>query len=242
VSELGVIPVSLSVLEHDYPEIVATKNSREWTAYTRSLKPFLLEFLLKEHTITEVTYVDPTVYFWAQPARAQIELGNHSFMVTGPGQRGNYFNGCFFSCKNDDNTAAFLTWWKERCVEWCACEEHEERGYAEARYLNILRDEPDKFPGAYLSQNPGLCATPWGSLDAKWHEVLEGIAVDEHLLISYNYQGYVRETKHFNPKAPRVNYLPTKIVNRLYRAYHEQLPVTKPPAHTKKSAKHKGEN
>ena len=217
-----VIPITKAALEALFPDIAATRPPRPWAPYVQSLKPFLAEYILINHDVTALTYVDSDMYFWGDPAEIDTEFAGHSFMVT-PRKEGSTraFDGSCFSCRNDDKGKAILHWWQARCIEWCLYEEGGPNGaLADDGYLNIFKTEPDKFEGVHICAHPGINAS-YGNIHTYTVVQTEnGIMVNDRPLVCYHYRAFKKTSEELQELA-----LPENIIEFIYRPYHVRLPI-----------------
>lgn len=189
-----VVNISLTTLEARYPRIAITRSSRPWAPYTQSLKPFLPEYIFDTFGSKTLTYVDSDMLFWGQCEEVDREMGGNSFMVTSreqepPLQCGSFNGGCF-SCRNDQQCRAFLKWWQERCIEWCLWRVGPDGKFGEEGYLNIIRTDPHKFAGTYVSRHPGINLAPWNIKRHRLDKDSGMFVVDCSVpLVCYHYQG-----------------------------------------------------
>jgi hypothetical protein len=225
-----VVSIRLMDLENKYPAIVATKSTRPWAPYTQSLKPFLPEYIFDVYGVKIITYVDSDMLFWGDCGEIDKEMEGHSFMVASrelePPPPSGYFNGGFFSCRNNRDCHIFLKWWQERCVEWCLWMAGPAGQFGEEGYLNIFKTDPQKFTGIHVSRHPGFNLAPWNVRKHKIERNLEGFMVDGRFpLVCYHYQAFRKETVEFRAH-PSIS---LEISEMLYRPYHDlMLLETKP--------------
>jgi hypothetical protein len=221
--ERAVRPVLLVSLETKYPELLGIKEERSWPAYTQTCKTFLPSAVLEMHGEGPLVYVDSDMFFWGDPRIIEGELGEASFMVvsredsTRPAQGA--FNGGFFACQNDDKAKAFLKWWQAETIKWCEWKPGPDGKFTEEGYLNIIQDEPDRFPGTKICQHPGINLAPWNSMRHTLELAGEGVIVDEEWpLVCFHYQGFNLDVPNFGlgaePKGP---------TRYLYRQYAGRL-------------------
>ena len=145
--------VKVAEIEND--ALRAVKATRSLGEYCWTLTPFLPSIVLaREPGIERVTYLDADVYFFDSPSTLLEEFsvsGKH-VMITEHGfgpeyaDMARYGRFCvqFTTFRNTKPAARVLTWWQERCIEWCHDRE-EEGKFGDQKYLDqwptLFRDE-----------------------------------------------------------------------------------------------------
>lgn len=158
--------IRLAELEAAYPDLAATKPTRNTIEYFWTCKSSLPLYVLEHDPMANrVTFLDADLFFFSdpQPMIDEIEQGSvaivpHRFppsMATRV-KRGIYNVG-FLSFKRDEDGLTALRWWRERCVEWCY-DRVEPTRYAEQKYLD---DWPTRFENVIVLQHKGANAAPW---------------------------------------------------------------------------------
>ena len=160
-------PISLRELEDAEPDLLSVKDRRSTVEYYFTLSPFWPLYLLRSHPeIDRITYVDADMFFFADPSPIFAEMDAASVLVTehrypahlAHHQRYGRFNVGLLSFRNNDTGRACLTWWRDRCLEWCY-DRVEAEQYADQKYL-------DQWPVRYGGQlcvlsRPGVNLAPW---------------------------------------------------------------------------------
>jgi hypothetical protein len=116
-----------------------------------------------------VTYLDADLYFFAPPSilLEEFEKSKGSVLITEhrftPGHeraliRGKY---CvqFMTFRRDEQGLAVLSWWGERCLEWCYAR-LEDGKFGDQKYLD---DWTERFPGVHVLEHPGGGVAPWNA-------------------------------------------------------------------------------
>jgi len=133
----------------------------------------VIRHALEAYRLPMVTYLDADLYFFASPAllldefaRAggSVLITEHRF-VRGQDRsliRGRY---CvqFITFKADPRGLEALSWWQERCLEWCY-DRLEDGKFGDQKYLD---DWTERFAGVHVLEHPGGGVAPWniGSYD-----------------------------------------------------------------------------
>ena len=200
-----------NVFETD--ELLALKRERSKAEYCWTCTSVIIEYVLNHFPVQSCTYLDSDLYFYSDPkiifdeicdSRADVLIVPHRFKSNRDGRLMEERNGTYcveFNYFNQsDNSRKVLTWWKERCFEWCYDIPDPER-MGDQKYLNTF----PQFAGVHILQNLGGGVAPWNLeqycfTDKKeaglWMQNMTG---EEFRLVFYHFQN--------------LRYLPGKKVN-----------------------------
>ena len=170
------IPVHYSQIEDDI--LLGLKKERSKAEYCWTCTPVIIEYVLEHFKEENCTYIDADLYFFRNPdvlfeeineAKANVVITEHRFTDNLNDRRhlkrsGKYcveFN--YFD--KSDNAKEALSWWKERCFEWCYHLYEPER-MGDQKYLEKF---PILFKGVYELQHLGGGMAPW---NLKQYEVV----------------------------------------------------------------------
>lgn len=151
-------------------ELLRLKEERSKAEYCWTCTPVIIEYVLKNYGEPNCTYIDADLYFFRDPQilfdeieqeKANIVITEHRFKNNWNGRRlcrrsGKYcveFN--YFD--QSENAWEALTWWKERCFEWCYHLYEPER-MGDQKYLEKF---PGLFHGVHELSHLGGGAAPW---------------------------------------------------------------------------------
>ena len=157
-------------LEKETPKLLELKKERSKAEYCWTCTPVIIEYVLKHYPVESCTYIDADLYFFENPktlfeemeeAGADIVITEHRFGNSLKDKRYlrrsgkycvefNYFN-------QSANAKKALTWWKERCFEWCYHLYEPER-MGDQKYLEKF---PALFEGVHELQHLGGGTAPW---------------------------------------------------------------------------------
>ncbi len=157
-------------LENAYPILKKLKQERSKAEYCWTCTPVSIEYILDSFHEDNCTYIDSDLYFFADPkvlldeikaADANVVITPHRFSDSLKDKRlqdrsGKYcveFN--YFD--NSENAREALSWWKERCFEWCY-HIYEKDRMGDQKYLMKF---PQLFKGVHELQNIGGGVAPW---------------------------------------------------------------------------------
>lgn len=159
-----------SDLEGKYPELLKLKEERSKAEYCWTCTPASIEYVLDNYDVESCTYIDADLYFFNDPdillqeiegANADIVITPHRFTNSIKDKRlcnrsgkycveFNYFN-------RSENARKALTWWRERCFEWCYHLYEPER-MGDQKYLMKF---PELFEGVHELEHMGGGMAPW---------------------------------------------------------------------------------
>lgn len=195
-------------------EYIEKKKERSKAEYCWTCTSRIIEYVLDNYDVDSCTYLDSDLYFYANPrvlfdeideAKADVTIVEHRFKDNKYGRSLEERNGkyCvqFNYFRNTDNARKVLTWWKEKCLEWCYDIPDPER-MGDQKYLNNWTRD---FEGVHELQNVGGGVAPWNlekytihSIDNYDIEMLDENK-NEFKLVFYHFQN--------------IRYLPGHLVN-----------------------------
>lgn len=196
-------------------KLLKLKKERSKAEYCWTCTPVVIEYVLKHYGEPYCTYIDSDLYFFGDPKvlfdeitdmRANIVITEHRFKNNWNGRRlckrsGKYcveFN--YFD--QSENAWEALTWWKEKCFEWCFHLYEPER-MGDQKYLEKF---PKLFQGVHELRNLGGGVAPWNLGQYKLTRIEKGqpILTDRKSGTEFGVVFY-----HFQ----NIRYLSEKIVN-----------------------------
>ena len=221
-----VIPVSLSELETADGELAAVRASRSLLEYYYTCGPaFILHTLRTHPEIGLLTYVDADTFFYSDPASLFLELEGssigitvHRFGHTPPQGR---FNVGWISARQDQNGRDCVSWWRERCIEWCY-ERFEDGKYADQKYLD---EWPVRFQGVKVLENRGANVASWNVRDYCIRLSNNDVTVDGYPLVFFHFHGFKQITPWlYNTNLGLTFRFPSRILlEYVYRPYIQCL-------------------
>lgn len=218
--------------EQDDEALVCAKASRTRVEYYWTCTPSLpLYIFRKDPTINVLSYLDADTFFFSSPVAIADELGERSILIVphdyskefeGHADSGIYNVG-IMAFRNDNDGVACLSWWRERCIEWCYWR-HENGLIGDQAYLN---DWPQRFENVAVSSNPGINAAPWNI--AKYGINCKGdgrVFVNERVLVCYHFHSLKICTSRLIYLTGFNVSLPTALLSMIYRPYIDNLMKT----------------
>lgn len=219
----GVNVLSHKDLEREYPNLLKLKEERSKAEYCWTCTPATIEYVLNHYEVDNCTYIDADLYFFSNPKVLFDELNGkniiitpHRFTDTKKDQRflkrsGKYcveFN--YFD--QSENARKALTWWKEKCFEWCF-HLYEEDRMGDQKYLVQF---PVLFEGVHELENLGGGMAPWNLAQYKYEKSDNDTIVIEEKATGKKFRPVFY---HFQD----IRYLPGRKVNIKSNSHDKQL-------------------
>lgn len=186
----GVVLVSLDAFED--PELKKVKTSRSKVEYFWTCTPSVPLYLLQKYPeIDLITYLDADLMFFSSPEPVFHLMGDQSILITPhrytPGYDRSNKTGIycvqFVSFKRDSSGMAALTWWREKCLEWCY--NYFDKGkFGDQKYLDHW---PDQFEKVFVCEHVGAGAAPWNIQQYKIGRNSNTIYIDRDPLVFYHF-------------------------------------------------------
>lgn len=222
-SQLGLANVKLIALE-DFEkgdqDLLKAKQNRSMVEYYFTCTPSLPLFILNNcPEVGLITYLDADLFFFADPAPIYDEIADHSIAIIGhrfpPNlrelERVGIYNVGWLSFRRDVNAFACLSWWRERCIEWCYDQWGDGR-FADQKYLD---DWPSRFEGVVVLGNKGANLAPWNLGNYKIYENGDCAWVDEQPLICFHFHGFKQlRSWLYDPYFVSYKVRPSKVIRR----------------------------
>ena len=208
---------NMIVLSHknfENSQLLELKKQRSKAEYCWTCTPIIVEYVLDNYNVESCTYLDSDLYFYSNPSvlfeeintsNSDVVVVEHRFDNTKFGKKLEKRNGkyCveFNYFSNNSNARNALTWWKERCLEWCFDIPEEDR-MGDQKYLNKF---PLLFEGVHELQHLGGGVAPWNlsqyTLDKQDGKniILKTRTGDRFPLVFYHFQN--------------IRYMPNRKVN-----------------------------
>jgi hypothetical protein len=155
----------ISLKEFEDPALKAVKASRSVGEYCWTCTPSTILYCLEKFNLPSCTYVDADLYFYSSPNSIFSEMPDKSILLTEhhyssfvkTQQVAGKFCVQFMGFKNDSNGLKALTWWRERCIEWCY-DRFEDGKFGDQKYLD---DWEQRFAGVHVMQTRMGGMAPW---------------------------------------------------------------------------------
>lgn len=151
--------------EFETEDLLRIKPSRTRGEYCWTCTPSIILHCINTFHLPDCTYVDADLFFYSNPKVLLDELGNNSVLITEhrytPAYDQSESSGIycvqFITFRNDKNGITALTWWRDRCLEWCY-NRLEDGKFGDQKYLD---DWTARFEGVHVLKHPGGGVAPW---------------------------------------------------------------------------------
>jgi hypothetical protein len=155
--------ISLNDFEND--QLRAVKEHRTKAEYCWTCTPSTIHYCITRFNLDHCTYIDADLYFFSNPNLLVDEMKDNSVLITEHRYTRRYDQSktsglyCvqFITFRNTAEGMKVLTWWRDRCIEWCY-DRFEAGKFGDQKYLD---DWLTRFTGVHVLQDPGGGVAPW---------------------------------------------------------------------------------
>lgn len=214
----------ISLEEIETPELLTAKSNRTRAEYCWTLTPFLPRKIMEmDPTAERVTYVDSDCWFMNDPnlifkemddAGKDVLITPHDYLPQyNKAEKNGIFCVQFMPFKRTKKGIEVITWWQEKCLEWCYSR-FEPGRFGDQKYLDQW---PVLFSDAvHVLINTRLTIAPWNLSRYKNVSDLKqvGCMYHFHSLRLFN-GGKVRQCCDY--------YMPNNLRKQIYLPYIETL-------------------
>lgn len=165
-TELELPNVTLIPLkDFENSDLLRVKPGRTRGEYCWTSTPYLIDYVLNRFRVPQCTYLDADLCFYGDPGVLLDEMQEKSILITEHRYTPEYDQSAtsgiycvqFLSIKDTADGRAALTWWRDRCLEWCFAR-MEDGKFGDQKYLD---DWTTRFPGVHVLQHLGGGVAPW---------------------------------------------------------------------------------
>ena len=152
--------------DFETPELKAVKPTRNKAEYCWTAGPSVIYHFLTKYELDKITYLDSDLFFLSSPEIIEQEAGDSSVVITEQGigeeAAARYGRYCvqYMTFRNDEDGLGALTWWRDKCIEWCF-QIMEPTRYADQKYLDEF---PKRWKNVCVLKNLGAGIAPWNML------------------------------------------------------------------------------
>jgi hypothetical protein len=186
-------PVALQELERHDAQLAAVKGDRTAVEYCWTATPAVCLFALEtEPELSEITYLDADLMFFADPQPLFDELGDEAVLIVPHRYAAEHrhkqatsgiYNVEWLTFRRDPDGLEALHWWRNRCIEWCYAR-YEDGKMGDQKYLD---DWPARFERVHVLEHPGGGLAPWNVTSHELTEVGGRPCVDGRPLVFYHH-------------------------------------------------------
>jgi lipopolysaccharide biosynthesis glycosyltransferase len=193
----------LLVEELQLPEFEEMKEKYSLLGLTCALKSYYGSFLLEKYAPAKLIYIDTDIFVFDSFDYIDRSLDTFSIIVS-PHIRSPYpddnkrpaenvilnvgnFNGGFIAMRNDENTKAFLDWWKQKMKDKCY-EDPSEGLFDDQIWLNFV---PIYFNNVRILDHDGYNVAYWNLHEKKIERKEDKYSVNQNCTLAFfHFSGY----------------------------------------------------
>jgi len=216
----SVVPISLTDFEDGDSALLQAKQNRSKIEYYFTCTPSLCLYVLAHFPeVDMLTYLDADLYFFSDPEPLFAEMDGYSIGMIGHRfatgarrfERYGLYNVGWLSFCRDVQGMACLSWWRERCLEWCYDRLQGDR-FADQKYLD---EWPERFKKVRVIQHKGANVAGWNIANYLIREESGRVWIDEQPLIFFHFANF-KEIKPWLFKTGFGSYMvrPSHVVRR----------------------------
>jgi len=220
--------IAIPLGDFESPQLLAVKAQRSAGEYCWTCTPHVIRYVLDVYQLSEVTYLDADLCFYAKPSilLEEFEQSGASVLITDHRYTPRYDKSAqygiycvqFMTFKADGRGLTALQWWQDRCVEWCYARA-EEGKFGDQKYLD---DWPQRFKGVHVLEHIGGGVAPWNIQQYKLNCNYGQLYIGEKQLVFFHFHAYKYYLNGIHSFS--ANYLlDSEVVDWLYRPYASAL-------------------
>ena len=148
-----------------FEDLFRIREERPFIEFYYTLTSHLIDFVLKRYNEPICTYLDADMFFYDNPEVVIEEMGNKDVQIISHGfsqkrvdrikkEESGEFCVEFNTFKNSEKALELLSWWKERCREYCG---YENGNFGDQKYLDAWKNNEN----VSIVANPGAGIAPW---------------------------------------------------------------------------------
>jgi hypothetical protein len=216
----------ISLEEFEDEKLLGVKGGRTKGEYCWTCTPSTIYYCINQFNLDHCTYIDADLFFFSDPTVLINELQDDSVLITEHRYTKKYDQSStsgiycvqFVTFRNTAEGQEVLTWWRDRCMEWCY-DRFEDGKFGDQKYLD---DWTTRFKGVHVLNHLGGGVAPWNvqQLEVKRNNVYTVIEKRTHItydLIFYHFHA-VRFLKDGN-----VDFGSYSLSNGAKKLYHHYL-------------------
>lgn len=206
------------------------------TELSTAVKPYLLEYLLKQYQLDQLLYFDPDIYVF-QPLDRILSILETESIVLIPHIMQDFpddglytnvtvillsgiYNLGFIGIANNLTTSSLLKWWQQKLYDECIIDHFNAR-FVDQRWIDLV---PGMFDAVYILHEPGYNVAYW-NLHERSLEKIEGTwYCNSKLLYFFHFSGIdINHLEAISNYQNRYNLLTKPDLRPLFEDYRELL-------------------
>jgi len=165
-NELNLAKVTVIPLrEFEDERLLGIKATRTKGEYCWTCTSSTIYYCINRFNLDHCTYLDADLYFFSNPNVLVDELNGDSILITEHRYTEKYDQSAtsgkycvqFMTFRNTPEGMEALTWWRDRCIEWCF-DRFEDGKFGDQKYLD---DWTTRFKGVHVLEHRGGGVAPW---------------------------------------------------------------------------------
>jgi len=221
--------VSLDEFERGDNELLDVKSTRSDVEYFFTCTPsWPLYVLARNEHVDVLGYLDADLFLFSSPNFLYEELEAGSLLITAHDfpsdlkarEQFGRFNVGLMLFRHDDHALSALSWWRERCLEWCY-DRAEDGRFADQKYLDQW---PALFPETRVMRKPAGAVAPWNWMNYEISWDRNQIVVNGERLVTYHFQSVsLHHGRVYNAGLSSYRRMPGSLRRRIYLPYIREL-------------------
>ena len=223
----NITPIALKEFEDQ--KLLEVKPSRSIAEYCWTCTPSVILYCLNTFNLPACTYVDADMIFYRDPGILLDEMGTDSILISEHRYSKEYDQSAthgkycvqFMCFKNNHAGIQALSWWRDRCLEWCYSYP-EDGKFGDQKYLD---DWITRFAGVHVLQHPGGGVAPWNLQqfqftieDGEIH-IIENATGNKYPLIFFHFHGLKFYTDNTVSLSGSLYEMKQDVKNLVYKPY-----------------------
>jgi hypothetical protein len=155
--------IALTNFEDD--NLLKIKPTRSIAEYCWTCTPSIILYCINKYRLPSCTYIDADMIFYHDPVVLINEMKEKSILISehrytkdyDQSEKSGVYCVQFMCFKNTEEGITALSWWRDRCIEWCYAS-HEDGKFGDQKYLD---DWTTRFKGVHVMNHPGGGLAPW---------------------------------------------------------------------------------
>jgi hypothetical protein len=155
----------IGLKQFESPELLAVKKERTAAEYCWTCSASTIHYSITHFNLTNCTYIDADMQFFADPKILLDEMGDRSALITAHRYTSTYDQSAisgkycvqFVTFKNDAKGMEILEWWRQSCLKWCFARV-EDGKFGDQKYLDEFES---RFGGVHELNHLGGGLAPW---------------------------------------------------------------------------------